>query len=244
MPLPMPNYLHIRDVALRWLCDTDDVVHYIKTGMLQAAICVDGTFEATPDLGNSLGRTALDSVTGSLRALIALPSSLTPPKNLAWRQVLEIYSLTVDAWSEPLRREEESLPTFYGEEACEPELLDMDLRENWSLRLVDVPFGDGWVVPKEEIERFEQEHGLREPITSAPHQASEKPLATKERATLLTIIAALAEEAKIDISKPSKAARLIENLTERTGARVAARTIEEHLKKIPDALENRASTTS
>lgn len=63
----------------------------------------------------------------------------------------------------------------------------------------------------------------------------------RERTTLLTLIAALANEAGIDISKPSKAAGLIEGLTMRIEARIAARTIEEHLKRIPTALEKRSS---
>ena len=73
---------------------------------------------------------------------------------------------------------------------------------------------------------------------------STKPLGERERATLLTIVAALAAEAKIDITKPSKAAELIENLTTRHCVRVAARTIADHLNRIPDALERRAATGS
>lgn len=68
----------------------------------------------------------------------------------------------------------------------------------------------------------------------------DKPTGERERATLLTIIAALAREAKIDISRPSKAGALIENLTQQLGARVSKRAIEEHLKRIRDALEKRA----
>jgi hypothetical protein len=64
-----------------------------------------------------------------------------------------------------------------------------------------------------------------------------KPLERRERATLLTIVAALAKLAKVDLSKPSKAAVAIESETALMGARVAARTIENHLKRIPEALE-------
>lgn len=74
-----------------------------------------------------------------------------------------------------------------------------------------------------------------------PHLEEEKPLGERERATLLTLIAALAHEAGIDIAKPSKAAGLIEGLTLRIEKRIAARTIEEHLKRIPAALEKRSS---
>lgn len=67
-----------------------------------------------------------------------------------------------------------------------------------------------------------------------------RPLQTKERFSLLTIIAALAKEAKIDVAHPSKAASLIEGMTTQMGAPVAKRTIEEHLKRIPSAIDARA----
>ncbi len=73
----------------------------------------------------------------------------------------------------------------------------------------------------------------------APGDALEKPLGQRERVTLLTIIAALAEHAKIDISKPFKAGETIEALTAEMGAKVAAGTVANHLKKIPDLLERR-----
>ena len=67
----------------------------------------------------------------------------------------------------------------------------------------------------------------------------DKPLSTRERDTLLTIIAALAKGAKINIHPPGKAAGFIEGLTAEFGTRVSKRAIEDHLKKIPDALESR-----
>ncbi|MBU2640927.1 MAG: hypothetical protein KJ889_03890 [Gammaproteobacteria bacterium] len=70
--------------------------------------------------------------------------------------------------------------------------------------------------------------------------AVNKPLREKERSTLLFLIAALAMELDIDTSKTSKAAGLIEGLTMRHGSRVEASTIEEHLKRIPRALEKRS----
>lgn len=64
---------------------------------------------------------------------------------------------------------------------------------------------------------------------------------TKERRTLLCIIAALAGKANIKVNPPhtGKAALSIESLTQELGARVSKRAIEEHLKLIPDALETR-----
>jgi hypothetical protein len=67
----------------------------------------------------------------------------------------------------------------------------------------------------------------------------EKPLNKRERETLLTIIAALCKECRVDINSPSKAGDLIQSMTDLLGAPVAKRTIEEHLKKIPKALETR-----
>jgi hypothetical protein len=74
---------------------------------------------------------------------------------------------------------------------------------------------------------------------SKPDQRVEKPIERRERNTLLVIIAALAELPKIDVKKPSSAAVAIETQTALMGARVAARTIEDHLKRIPGVLEER-----
>ena len=78
--------------------------------------------------------------------------------------------------------------------------------------------------------------------TSEPNEM-EKPLDSRERTTLLVIMAALARGAGIDLAQPSKAAMQIEALTTELEARVAGRTIEEHLKRIPDALERRGKTS-
>jgi hypothetical protein len=72
---------------------------------------------------------------------------------------------------------------------------------------------------------------------SEPDHKVEKPVKQRERTSLLAIIAALAKKAKIDVTKPSSAAAVIEDETARIGARVARRTIENHLNLIPDVLE-------
>lgn len=75
---------------------------------------------------------------------------------------------------------------------------------------------------------------------SRPVNPLDKPLRDVERRTLLTIIAALAQDAKIDITHYEAAGAVIEKLTDEIGAHVDAGTIARHLKKIPDALEARA----
>ncbi len=67
----------------------------------------------------------------------------------------------------------------------------------------------------------------------------ERPLETRERTTLLVIIGALLKLAKLDLSKPTKTAGVIESETALMGARVSARAIEEHLKKISAAVDAR-----
>jgi hypothetical protein len=72
---------------------------------------------------------------------------------------------------------------------------------------------------------------------SEPEERAEKPLGERERRTLLVIIAALAKMADIDVTKPSKAAVAIESQTIDMGARISTRAMEDHLKRIPSALE-------
>ena len=96
--------------------------------------------------------------------------------------------------------------------------------------------------PLEEL--FAEINSLRTKLESAEANFvhSDKPLRTSERNTLLTIIAVLAQAAKVqlgDYSKPGKAAGYIMGLTDEFGAPVSKRAIEEHIKKIPDALVTR-----
>jgi hypothetical protein len=70
-------------------------------------------------------------------------------------------------------------------------------------------------------------------------QQTEKLLSTRERNTLLTIIAALCKDAGYDITKPAKTAGLIQSTAAKMGLSIGESTIEGHLKKIPDALEAR-----
>lgn len=80
--------------------------------------------------------------------------------------------------------------------------------------------------------------------TQVPTDALEKSIETRERTTLLTIIAALAKKAGIEVTKHAVAGAAIELLTDAMGARVATRTVQDHLKRIPDALERRRKTAS
>ena len=67
----------------------------------------------------------------------------------------------------------------------------------------------------------------------------ERPMTNRERRSLLTIIAALCKEAKYDYERHSKTAGLIQRACETMGLAIGETTIEQHLKRIPDAIRPR-----
>ncbi|UVH54707.1 hypothetical protein NWF24_17830 [Variovorax paradoxus] len=75
--------------------------------------------------------------------------------------------------------------------------------------------------------------------SAAAKQEEPDSIHPKVQKTLLTIIAVLCKEAKLDYSKPAKTAGLIRSTAEGMGISIGETTIEGHLKKIPDALETR-----
>ena len=83
-----------------------------------------------------------------------------------------------------------------------------------------------------EIERIQQSGGI-------DTKASDKPVSTRERNTLLIIIAALCKDAGYDHTKHAKTAGLILSTAVKMGVSIGETTIEGHLKKIPDALATR-----
>jgi len=106
--------------------------------------------------------------------------------------------------------------------------------------------GDDVLVKRGEVARWLDAIGLqskyvfkREAKAQATDELIDKPLSTRERDTLLTIIAVLCKEAKIDYSKPAKAAGLIQSTAALMQVSIGETTIEGHLKKIPDALATR-----
>lgn len=72
-----------------------------------------------------------------------------------------------------------------------------------------------------------------------PNVAQAKELGTKERISLLLIIAAACKEANLDVKAHAKTAVLLKNIAVGMGVQIGETTIENHLKKIPNALEAR-----
>lgn len=108
-----------------------------------------------------------------------------------------------------------------------------------------IPYGSCLAVKLADLRIFESDHlGHKQPEQpSAAADRVDKPLGERERASLLIIIAALCKEAKIDISKPSKAAQTIAHGISQLGVEVAARTIADHLNRIPETLDRKSKTS-
>ncbi|AFL74308.1 hypothetical protein [Thiocystis violascens] len=77
------------------------------------------------------------------------------------------------------------------------------------------------------------------PALAPAPDAIDRPLRNIERQTLLIIIAALASEAKIDITRHEAAGSVIEKLTDELGSHLDAGTIARHLKRCPEAINDR-----
>lgn len=101
----------------------------------------------------------------------------------------------------------------------------------------EFPFGSVLCVRRAALQDF-LANNLPARESNPPPKPPEK-LGQRERDSLLAIIAALMESAGISRAQTSKAAITIVAMTEGVGARVARRTVEEHLKRIPEALERR-----
>lgn len=71
--------------------------------------------------------------------------------------------------------------------------------------------------------------------------ADAKPLATKERNTLLTIIGVLATMAELDISKTSKAGEVIESEAAKLGVSLSRRGVMDHLNRVSEAMAARGT---
>ena len=109
-----------------------------------------------------------------------------------------------------------------------------DDRGLWEIEfdpLVNVARSD-LVMLTTEIDRIQK-------IRSTSILSIDKPMTTVERNTLLTIIGVLCKEANIPYDKPAKAAGMIQSTAATMGVSISETGIENHLKKIPYALESR-----
>ncbi len=85
-----------------------------------------------------------------------------------------------------------------------------------------------------EVEDCESKHGKAQAISKI-----DTLLGTRERNTLLNIIAILCKEAKLDPTTTSKTAEHIVATGDKMGVNIGQTTVRDVLKKIPDALRTR-----
>jgi hypothetical protein len=111
------------------------------------------------------------------------------------------------------------------------EAFKSDERGLWEIEfdpIVEITRSD-LVMLTTEIDRIQTGSGIEA-------KSIDKPMTIRERNTLLTIIAVLCKDAGYDYTKAAKTAGLIQSTAAGMGVSIGETTIENHLKKIPDAL--------
>lgn len=227
MAFKMPELGHLTysDLLDRWKCTDNQLRNAIISGDLVPAIFVDGhcalvDWQYDSFEGYVPEDAATDGQGEEIRLRVVGPLFLQRPK-------------TLGPWDCEFR---------VASNVARPEIPDspgwMQIH-NWywtpdPLTLDDVSRESVFLMS--EVRAFEARHSaIGEPVTPEP----DAPITTRERNTLLTIIAALCTEAKVDYTKASKSGELIAGMVKAMGADIGPTTIRDHLKKIPDALASR-----
>ena len=97
----------------------------------------------------------------------------------------------------------------------------------------EFPEGSVLGVRRPALEAFIRQHV---PVQAPTADPLDRPLGQRERTTLLTIIAALAKEANVDVSKPVKSGQIISVLISTMGHEVAPNTVAGHLRTLRKTL--------
>jgi hypothetical protein len=116
-------------------------------------------------------------------------------------------------------------------------------QRNAPVYYVDWALGKGFAVPWLDFARSEKllmdTRVGAQAVPPRDSQSEATPLGTRERNTLLAMIAVLCKQAGYDLFKPAKTAGAIQGLAASQGVQLGESTIESHLKRIPDALAAR-----
>lgn len=99
------------------------------------------------------------------------------------------------------------------------------------------PFGSD--VPTGEYDKIIRENIYLKMGLPLERSVDERPMQSRERSTLLSIIAALCHVADYDYTKPAKTAGLIQQAADSLGLSIGETTIEGKLKAIPKVVESR-----
>ena len=221
--MPVKTYLDFSELQTRWRCTENDLRYAIISGALKPSVNIDAELD-TPEWKFSALYGAL-----AIRRSEDFGASRRKPHWRGWHYLqnpiqtgpFECHFNVITDDRDPDKPDDEEDISF----------------SIWLCLLTPMTLKDvksDAVFLLTEIANYEAKHGVE-----AKTDKEDSALKTRERDTLLTIIAALAKEAKINIEAFGKAALSIEDLTDRLGAHVSKRAIEEHLKKIPGAMETR-----
>lgn len=142
-----------------------------------------------------------------------------------------------NALQDEIGAQELDLHNIDGTFLCRPDGTYANLHEKFGPDVDGFYPADG--LPDESVLVFRPEELNRFVVEIYNPQRSEKPLETKERNTLLTIIAALCQDAGHDYARPSKTALAIQSTLDGMGISLGESTIRGHLKDIANALESR-----
>jgi hypothetical protein len=115
-------------------------------------------------------------------------------------------------------------------------------RESGHYPIGSLPEGAVFVLRRESIaallKSLEPNEAAGDAIARNTAASDERALQTKERNSLLSIIGLVAEIAKLELREVSKAAQVVESAAELKGLKLSRRAIEEHLKKVPAAMNH------
>lgn len=226
--LPSRSYLTLQELAVRWECTENDLRDLIISGNLKPCYFINHVaqkvrFRREVDDGEAywlpITTETYEDDEGRQRAKLYDTSGayylLHPEVTSALNCKFYLFSKDRDH----VQGEDEQNICFM-----------LSGVKEWELISLDMVFEKGMVLLSE-VARFEEQ--------IVETQVNDDSLKTRERNTLLIIIAALCKEAKIDYKKPAKAAGFIQSTAEKMGLSIGESTIEGHLKKIVDALESR-----
>jgi hypothetical protein len=230
MQLPEKKYYTFQDAAKKLNCTVEDIKHYVMNRVIVPSLFLDAgnyalnVFEETFDENNFYTGLGLSGFEDFEDITPKFENSRTRGFHyLILPKQQSAHDCTYEYASEK--------PRGHGEgDLCYTlqSIYDLDYLEN---------FG---VVMAIELERLLNPSILKNAVPDKlPKPQGDKPLGNRERDTLLSIIAALCKEAKLDYEKPAKTAGLIQSTAAGMGISIGETTIENHLKRIPNALATR-----
>lgn len=226
--LPSRSYLTLQELAVRWECTENDLRDLIVSGTLRPSYIISHVAQkvrfraATDDAGTYwLPETTatFEDDDGTQRGKLHDTSGAYYLLHPEVTSALNCKFLLFSQDRDHVKGEDDRNICFM-----------LTGKGEWKWITLDMVLENGMVMLSE-VARFEEQK-VETPLT-------EDSLSTRERNTLLSIIAVLCKEAKLDYRKSAKTAGMIQSTAAGMGLSIGESTIEGHLKKIPDAVATR-----